>query len=175
MNLFQLYDEAGRLIAEKHKDQTYGEVFPYTVHLYETASVIKIFFPDTKFYLQICALLHDVIEDTPTTRQEIEAIFGKEIADIVWAVTNEAGANRKERHLKTYPKIKANPDAVLVKLADRISNTSASFGYPIMSMYRKEYAGFREALYVPGTEAEPMWQHLDNLMANDAAHKPQIK
>ena len=159
-----LYDKAYQLATERHGNQKYGENHPYTVHLCEVASQVKTFFPTSKFHLQIAALLHDILEDTQTTFDELYKGFGKEIAEVVFAVTNESGENRKARHLKTYPKIKANPDAILLKLADRLANTRASIGMPIMSMYTKEYKGFREALYEPGTEADPMWEALDQLM-----------
>ena len=160
-----LYDKAFKLASERHGDQKYGENFPYTTHLCEVASQIKTFFPNReKWHLEVAALLHDILEDTKTVYGEIYTGFGQEIADIVLAVTNESGSNRAARHALTYPKIKANPDAILLKLADRIANTEASVGQSIMNMYRKEYAGFRAALYEAGTEAEPMWAHLDQLM-----------
>jgi (p)ppGpp synthase/HD superfamily hydrolase len=107
------------------------------------------------------ALLHDVIEDCGVTKEEIESLYGTEVADIVWRVTDEPGVNRKERKAKTYPKIKASKRATLIKLCDRLHNMSSSSK---MDMYVKEYPGFREALYTPGL-FESIWTELDKINA----------
>jgi hypothetical protein len=119
--------------------------------------------------LTIAAWLHDIIEDTSVTYDDVQREMGNEIAALVFAVTNEAGANRRERHEKTYPKIKAHPEAIILKLADRIANTEQSvrqfFSHDIFGMYLKEWAGFRSKLYTPGV-ADAMWDYLDHLMSD---------
>ena len=52
------------------------------------------------------AWLHDTIEDTSVTREDIVAHFGDEVAALVWAVTGE-GATRSERNQSAYAKIRA--------------------------------------------------------------------
>lgn len=147
---------------------------PYTAHLAEVESVLIRFGYNsessiTAQNLLVAAWLHDILEDTTVTYEELMSSMGKEVADLVYAVTNESGANRKERHLKTYPKIISHPDAIILKLADRIANTEASVNLSkngsvhFLKMYKKEYTGFRNALYVPGVQ-ESMWQHLDLLL-----------
>jgi (p)ppGpp synthase/HD superfamily hydrolase len=65
--------------------------------------------------------LHDTIEDTDTTHLVLFFEFGKEIADIVWAVSSEPGKNRHEKFRNTAPKIIANEKAIIVKLANKQS------------------------------------------------------
>lgn len=147
---------------------------PYTAHLAEVESVLIRFGYNsessiTAQNLLVAAWLHDILEDTTVTYEELMSGMGKEVADLVYAVTNESGANRKERHLKTYPKIISHPYAIILKLADRIANTEASVNlskngsFHFLKMYKKEYPGFRNALYVSGVQ-ESMWQHLDLLL-----------
>jgi (p)ppGpp synthase/HD superfamily hydrolase len=151
-----------------HGDQKYGSGAPYYVHLDAVSDVLLDFKIDS-IYLHKAAYLHDVLEDTQTTPETIQNLFGADVLALVQAVTNEPGANRKERHLKTYPKIrKAGEWAMMLKLADRIANVSASLADTAggkIGMYRKEHASFKEALFTPSNPTiQAMWTHLDNLM-----------
>jgi (p)ppGpp synthase/HD superfamily hydrolase len=112
----------------------------------------------------IAAWLHDIIEDTGFTREEIEFHFGIEVSEIVWRVTDEEGANRTERHEKTYPKIRGSVWSVFLKLQDRISNIEAGGK---SDMYLKEFPSFKAALYKAG-EFDPIWEHLE-IILKDAA------
>jgi (p)ppGpp synthase/HD superfamily hydrolase len=156
------------LAAIAHGDQCYGDG-PYIVHLRHVVEVLRRFGIEDRNAL-IAAALHDVLEDTSTTAEQIEIWFGEEVTRLVWAVTNEPGSRRKERHLRTYPKIrKAGPLAVAIKLADRIANTeySIAHGSGQLKMYRREFAEFSTALYRSG-EWESMWAHLRKLSTGRA-------
>jgi (p)ppGpp synthase/HD superfamily hydrolase len=74
--------------------------------------------------LVVCALLHDTIEDTSTTYDEITSEFGAEIADGVWSLTkNETLPSKRERMEDSICRIKQQPQEVwMVKLCDRITN-----------------------------------------------------
>lgn len=152
----------------KHGDQKYGSL-PYSHHLAAVQAVLGRFYyftmnPDHLPLLE-AAWLHDVVEDTGTKVKEIAEMFGERVADLVSAVTNEPGANRKIRAALTYPKIRACPGATTLKLADRIANVEA--GGNFAAMYAKEHEDFRRALYTPG-ENEAMWAHLEALLRNCA-------
>lgn len=168
------YRRAFLFAARAHVDQRYGAA-PYTDHLVDVARTIVEFGfspydPSTvkrarHQRLCIAALLHDTIEDTNVGHEEIAAEFGQETADIVLAVTNEAGKNRKERFAKTYPKIRDNPDSIIVKLADRISNGRSCQKQKkpgLFKMYQKEWDNFEEALRIPG-ECDSMWECLERI------------
>jgi len=69
------------------------------------------------------ALLHDVIEDTPTSYEEIEAQFGRNIADGVMALSKNSDLAKEDQMIDSIKRIQAQPKEVwMVKLADRISN-----------------------------------------------------
>lgn len=140
--------------------QMYGPL-PYTHHLAAVEAVLRRFMRDDLVMLQ-AGWLHDTIEDTGTKSKEIVEAFGEEVADLVVAVTNEKGDNRKIRSALTYPKIRAaGTRAVALKLADRIANVEQ--GGKLVDMYRKEHEDFRRALYTVGENGD-MWLHLDNLL-----------
>ena len=156
-----LVPRAAKFALQRHGAQMYGKVHPYGLHLAHVEEVLLRFDhydPD----LLAAAWLHDVLEDTPTKYSELHVLFGKTVAELVYAVTNEAGPNRAARHLLTYPKIRAYPGATTLKLADRIANTEFSVMQPMFSMYKREYEGLIEALYVEGENGK-MWAHLDEL------------
>lgn len=158
---------AQALAANAHAEQKYGEG-PYTQHLEHVVSVLLRFGVRDEAML-VAGWLHDTVEDTDVTLEQIELMFGKTVADLVYRVTNEDGKNRKERHEKTYPKIQASEDAITLKLADRIANVEASIEMNDegkLKMYSKEYAGFRSKLYNRGSHSN-MWRHLDFLIGYD--------
>ena len=159
--------EAAEALAETaHKDQKYGE-HPYTKHLSDVVQVLTRFKVNDEAIL-VAGWLHDIVEDTDTSLNQLEIMFGRRVKDLVHRVTNESGKNRKERHQKTYPKIKASDDAITLKLADRIANTEESLetNPKLFEMYQKEYVVFREMLYKVGTH-DAMWRHLDFMMGYD--------
>jgi guanosine-3',5'-bis(diphosphate) 3'-pyrophosphohydrolase len=164
-------EKAMAFAAERHGSQMYGRD-PYTRHLSDVAHVLRRFGHGDDENLVASAWLHDVVEDTATTVEEVAAEFGREVADMVFAVTNEPGKNRAERHAKTYPKIAGLNRVTTLKLADRIANTEESIrsNSSLFGMYQKEWAGFREYLIRAGDRR--MWAHLDFLMGGGWNGKP---
>ena len=165
IDTFRLHS-AYRFAFEAHGDQVYGDVAPYIFHCVDVVKVLQRYGADED--LVIAGLLHDTLEDTDTTYAMIECDFGKRVADLVYAVTNEPGANRAERHAKTYPKIVACQGATMLKLADRIANVEYSVAHnsPQLGMYKKEYPGFKAALYQPNWYVA-MWDRLDALLEGE--------
>ncbi len=109
----------------KHKDQRRKDIqaTPYINHPIEVAEILwnlgEIYDP----VVIISALLHDTIEDTETTSEEIRNLFGIQICSIVEEVTDDKGlakAERKQRQIEKASKI--SREAQFVKLADKISN-----------------------------------------------------
>lgn len=151
---------------ERHGDQLYGDGAPYSKHLAEVVGVLERYGFGNDAELVCAAWLHDVVEDTDTSIEEIESQFGPRVRELVWAVTNAPGKNRKERARKTYPKIRSTPDALTLKLADRIANVEASKRdrRDLLQMYRKEWMSFSSSLRECGGP-EPMWTHLESLLS----------
>ena len=156
--------KAAYFAISRHGNQTYKKL-PYFYHLEQVVQALEFFGYGADEDIIIAGYLHDVMEDTATSYNDIVQNFNKEVAEIVYAVTDELGKNRKERKLKTIPKIKANRKAIVVKLADRIVNVSS--GGELNDMYIQEYKQFREDLYNSFESDErvhKMWKHLDSIL-----------
>lgn len=146
------------------KGQLYG-LLPYTHHLQDVERTL-VRFGEIRPELLVAAWLHDIVEDTDVKLRDIEENFGEEVARLVAAVTSEEGPNRKVRNALTYPKIReAGPDAIRLKLADRISNIENGGGS--VKMYIREYPDFRLNLFRQDDRLnEVMWNVLDHIIAN---------
>jgi guanosine-3',5'-bis(diphosphate) 3'-pyrophosphohydrolase len=156
---------AARLFAIKaHGDQRYGDE-PFVFHLDAVVRVIDSY-GHTDPEVRASGYLHDVVEDTDKTKEDIAAEFSSSIAEIVHAVSSEPGKNRKERNIATYPKIRAVHKAVIVKLSDRIANVGYSLATKsdLFTMYQREYPAFRAALYYDSPDLTKMWEFLDRIM-----------
>ena len=156
--------KAKELAIAQHGTQKYGK-HPYSYHLAQVSQVLAEFGYAGDEAIAAAGWLHDTLEDTPTTYEMLVSEFGKETADIVWAVTSEPGGNRADRFHKTAPKIQFNQKALIVKLADRIANTEASLqsNPKLYKMYLKEFPLFKQLLYnQQDVELMPMWNRLEN-------------
>lgn len=126
----QLCQKALKFAAGKHQEtqQTIpGTNLPYVVHLSNVAMEILIAASNTEnfdldFALQV-ALLHDTLEDTGTTYDELTDKFGVEIAEGVMSLTKYDDLPKTEKMPDTLRRIKQQRKEVwAVKLADRITN-----------------------------------------------------
>jgi (p)ppGpp synthase/HD superfamily hydrolase len=97
-----MQQEARSFAIASHAEQKYGD-HPYSFHLDEVAALAAPFGEEAV----VIAYLHDTVEDTGATIEEIEDRFGTAIAACVSLLTDEPGANRKERKAKTYAKLAA--------------------------------------------------------------------
>lgn len=138
-------EELAKMIAlSAHGDQKYGDK-PYSAHLEAVVGVIKEIGYAENTELLCAAWLHDVLEDTDW---DAHALITNGVTPyvlaLVDAVTNQPGKNRAERHRLTYPRIARIPDAVTLKLADRIANVRESLANnPAMfALYKREYRNF---------------------------------
>jgi len=123
MNL-ELLLKAVELASIKHRDQRRKdqETSPYINHPIAVASLLA-HHGVTDPTAILGAILHDTIEDTQTTREELVAAFGEEVAACVSEVTDDKSlpkARRKELQIEHAPHL--SHAAKLVKLADKICN-----------------------------------------------------
>ena len=154
------YKEARMVGVKAHSNQSYDEIFPYEKHLDDVVDVLKRFGFSGKYI--VAGYLHDAIEDDGISYNDINRHFNTEVAEMVYCVTDEVGRNRREKKEKTLPKTASNPDAIILKLADRIANIE--HGGKI-DMYAKEYQEFKGALYLnTPANGRAMWEHLDKLL-----------
>jgi len=94
-----------------HNVQVYGGIFPYFKHLEDVYLVLVEFgFTDERdLDILTASFLHDTIEDTATSYNDLKKAFGENVAEIVYCMSDELGRNREEKKKKTYPKIRGNP------------------------------------------------------------------
>ncbi|XP_064645160.1 guanosine-3',5'-bis(diphosphate) 3'-pyrophosphohydrolase MESH1-like [Lineus longissimus] len=111
--------------AIKHKDQRRKDkdATPYINHPIGVANILTEEGAVTDPIVIQAALLHDTVEDTDTTVEEIESIFGKEVAGVVAEVTDDKLLPKQERkRLQIVNAPKKTYRAKLVKLADKLYN-----------------------------------------------------
>ena len=111
--------------AFKHRDQRRKdpEASPYINHPIALADVLVNEGGVSDVEVLCAALLHDTVEDTATTHEELAAAFGERIAGIVAEVTDDKALPKAERkRLQIEHAAQLSPAARLVKLADKICN-----------------------------------------------------
>jgi (p)ppGpp synthase/HD superfamily hydrolase len=125
-----LYTKAWNFASDAHKGQKVpGSCLPYITHVgnvvMEVMSAIvmsdSVNNPDLSIQ---CALLHDVLEDTQVTYEQLKSEFGQDVADGVLALSKASNlTNKAERMQDSLNRIRKQPVEVwMVKLADRITN-----------------------------------------------------
>jgi (p)ppGpp synthase/HD superfamily hydrolase len=174
------------LAHQAHAGQMYGDA-PYTRHLAHVENV-SVATASLTLTLLAAAWLHDAVEDkTSVTLNEINLLLRFECdAWLVEAVTDGEGKNRKERKAESYFRMFCRPEAIPLKLADRIANVESCLidevSVSLLEMYRKEHAEFRSKLYEASLRAEVsfmrtrvrgMWAYLDELLAAHTSDTPQ--
>ncbi|MEZ4296104.1 MAG: HD domain-containing protein [Polyangiaceae bacterium] len=123
-----LYIRVARFAAEAHQGQKVpGTELPYLLHACLVAAEVQATLTAEVFVspdLAIaCALLHDTIEDTAVTREQVAAAFGEPVAAGVSALSKDPSLPKREAMKDSLQRIQAQPPEVwLVKLADRTVN-----------------------------------------------------
>ncbi len=111
--------------AEKHKNQRRkdAEASPYINHPIALANVLAVEGGIVNNDVLCAAILHDTIEDTDTTEQELREKFGRKVTGIVLEVTDDKNLPKDIRkQLQIDHAAHASHEAKLVKLADKICN-----------------------------------------------------
>lgn len=127
MNNLAKFIEAAGFAAKRHRNQKRkgadGE--PYINHPLEVANLLANVGKVEDTDVLIAALLHDTIEDTGTTEEEITELFGADVCGMVLEVTDDKSlpkSERKQLQIEHAPHL--SPGAKLIKLGDKISNIS---------------------------------------------------
>ena len=143
-----------RFATKKHEGQfrKYNEE-PYVIHPYRV--VYKLIMLDSELVTEpmlLAAMLHDTIEDTDTTEEELRIEFGPTVARLVQEVTNPSKGSKLSRaekkkmdrdHLAV-----VSTEAKFIKLADRIDNLESMYDAPedFKILYIKESKMLLEVL-----------------------------
>ncbi len=122
-----LIDRAVEYARNKHKDQKRKDGSPYIIHPLAVAQIVSEIGLDTDAILG--ALLHDCIEDTDSTFDEIASLFGQTVAELVDGVTKLTRADfstkeeaQMENLRKMFMAMSKDIRVVLIKIADRLHN-----------------------------------------------------
>ena len=125
--------KAIKFSAEKHRDQRRkgADSLPYINHPIEVAEAIATIAGVSDLNILIAAILHDTMEDTLTTAEEIESAFGPEVRLIVQEVTDDKSLPKPERkRLQIEHASHASSAAHLIKIADKMSNVRDIKNHP---------------------------------------------
>jgi (p)ppGpp synthase/HD superfamily hydrolase len=167
------YLKAWMFAAQKHKGQTYGGSLPnqHIEYINHAASVaMEILwaaqhsnFPFYADFALQCALLHDTIEDTDTSFEELKNTFSEEVAEGVLALTkNKTLSNKREQMADSIERILIQPrEIAMVKMADRITN-----------LYEPPYYWSKEKISEYRDEAQFIY---DNLSLTDKSLSQRLK
>jgi (p)ppGpp synthase/HD superfamily hydrolase len=124
----RLVSEAADFAARRHTGQPRkgrGNE-PYVNHLAEVANLLSVATDGTDAELVAAGWLHDTVEDTEITREELAQQFGERIAALVVEVTDDMSMPKQERRQKQIVDApRKSPGAKLIKIADKISNIRA--------------------------------------------------
>ncbi len=136
-------DEAIAFATAQHGDQTRPAGEPYLEHLLEATRVLVEAIGVTDVDLLRAAVLHDVVEDTDCTLDEVRDRFGERTTDLVDWVTKPPrpeGQSRAQARAAYLERLRGAPDAaILVKLADRLSNVQRLDTHPRPEKQRDYY------------------------------------
>ena len=123
----ELIRQAVDYAQDKHKEQTRKDGSPYIIHPLAVAEIVVEMGLDTDAVLG--ALLHDCIEDTDASHEEIARLFGESVAELVEGVTKLTRANfssteqaQMENLRKMFMAMSKDIRVVLIKIADRLHN-----------------------------------------------------
>ena len=124
----EMIDKAYKFAKEAHKDQKRKSGEPYIIHPLHTALILADLELDKESIM--AALLHDVMEDTSVTREDMISAFGEEVTDLVDGVTKltkldydvDKVEKQAENLRKMFLAMAKDIRVILIKLADRLHN-----------------------------------------------------
>lgn len=127
--LAKALDYAARQHVAQRRKGALGE--PYINHLCEVAALLAETSDQEDADLLSAAVLHDVVEDTDATIEDVRALFGAEVARIVAEVTDDTSlprSVRKARQIEKAPNL--SQQGRMLKIADKTSNLRAIVASP---------------------------------------------
>jgi guanosine-3',5'-bis(diphosphate) 3'-pyrophosphohydrolase len=162
-----------RFAAFKHRNQTLSDgVTPYFSHVTRVTWILRDLFEVDDHDVLVAAVLHDLIEDTATTLEEISDVFGRTVAKHVDALTKRKELPRKQREEEYEKKLLEAPELVrIAKLADIFDNLSGRIGTPKLARTivnaKRLTEAFRGTIRTPkGRKALERVEHLLQEIAN---------
>ena len=169
-----LWLRALEFAAEKHRNQRCKDVdaSPYINRPIAVASVLGIEAGVTDETTLLAALLHDTVEDTDTTLQELEQRFGREVAALVDEMSDDKSLPkemRKELQVEHAPR--ASPNAKRLKIADKICDIRDVAENPPTSWSldrRRQYVDWAERVVAGSRGTDALLETLFDRVMQDA-------
>ncbi|MEV0399373.1 HD domain-containing protein [Actinoallomurus sp. NPDC050550] len=150
-------DRASDAALRWHGEQTRPTGAPYAEHLLEALEVLVRGVGVTETDMLVAALLHDAVEDTPATLADVEAEFGPVVGELVDWVTKppvQGKAAKRAAKVSYLRRLRDAPrEAILVKLADRVSNVQTLDRLP--PDFQRRYHAETVTYIVPLAAGEP--------------------
>jgi (p)ppGpp synthase/HD superfamily hydrolase len=138
--------------AVKHRDQTLADgQTPYFSHVARVTFILRDLFEIDDQEAIIAAILHDIVEDTGTSLDEIAQFFGRTIANYVGILTKDDALPKRSREREYHERLFNAAEIVqIAKLADIYDNLSVRIGTPklpsTLENARRITAGFEETI-----------------------------
>ena len=161
----ELLDRAIEFAAVKHAGQERkGTTIPYITHVIEAMEIVSRMTEDEE--IRAAAVLHDTLEDTETTKEELIEAFGRRVADLVAAESEDKRKDLPEeetwliRKTETIKHLKeASTEVKMLALGDKLSNIRAM---------TRDYRVIGEKLWQKFNEKDPIKQGMYyGLLANN--------
>lgn len=147
--------DAIMMAVKAHRFQTRkADNSSYICHPLEVMDILRKWAKDQNEDVLIAAVLHDTVEDTPVTIEQIREQFGWEVADIVAEVTDDRSLTRQERKRAQLDHIQDKSLAAkLVKMADMLHNLMDLLNNPPANWSDKKIQGYfvwKRAIWLKG-------------------------
>lgn len=156
---YEMLDQAILFALHHHKDQQVpGTELPYAAHLARVAARVGTYFSgDEHIFAQVGGWLHDVVEDTPATLDEVRETFGPDMAIVVDAMSKPKDMDKPQAMQLSLEKLaKAGPVAATLKMSDRMINLGKPprhWPKEKIAYYHSEARKIHEALSPHGMQA----------------------
>lgn len=156
----QLVDKAIKFAVDAHSNtERRGKGFPYVIHVLEAMEIVSTITSDPE--LLCAAALHDTVEDTNVTIEDIRSLFGGRVASLVHAESDElvpgqseelTWRSRKQAAIERLSS--AQRDAKIVALGDKLSNMRA-----IDRDYQQKGDSLWSLFHAPGGKSDHEWHY----------------
>ena len=151
-----LFDRAAKFAIEAHRGiERRGKGYPYILHPMEAAVIVSAMTTDQE--MMAAAVLHDTVEDTGVTFDQLRREFGDRVATLVWHETSQLphDAPWRDRKQAQAALIAASPrDSKIVALGDKLSNLRT-----IVADYRQIGDGLWPRFSAPNGREDVIWYY----------------
>lgn len=146
---YNLFKKAYRLACTVHSGQTRDEGSPYITHIDGVIDILQNELQDYNLGKWIIATLHDVLEDSDLTCEELREMFCEMVANYVSILTKEDGQSIED-YIQRMRDHEDNRFIIEVKLADRLHNVrSLKYILDVNPKKVQRYINETEAYYIP--------------------------